>query len=207
VTIEHTDENDPPLQEGSSLSAIPARDDSETQYPDDAPKEETPPKPGEEGKPPAEPATPPEDYKLTMPDGVMMDTVLLNDAAPVLREAGISRDQAQKMVPLVAKVQERLYEQQSNEFADVVADWSRKTANDPQIGRGNLKETQRLAGVALDAAGARKDGEARDLLERSGLNNHPAILRMLRFFGQHFDKPRAQPSGPRDRAQENYPDD
>jgi hypothetical protein len=155
----------------------------------------------------------PEDYAgLRMPEGTTMDVILLNDAAPVLREAGVNRDQLQKLLPVVTKVQERVLEDQNNEWAAIRAQWARETHADREIGGANFKETRRLAAIALEAGGAKSmNHPIRELLNESGLGNNRAFLRVFRNIGKVIEKYRRNESvathgKPKSREQILYPD-
>jgi hypothetical protein len=199
---------EPGLIASQSLTTPPAADPAADLYPDDLPPEQDDAANPEGADDQAKPEAASHDYDLTMPDGVALDTALLSTAAPLLRDAGVSRDQAQKLVPIVMQVQERYIRQQYDEFELAKAEWARATSNDPNIGRGNFKETRRLVDVALNAAGAGPKSEFSQLLAESGLNNHPAVLRVLRFFGQQIEAKgtKARPRG-QSAAERLYPDD
>lgn len=116
---------------------------------------------------------------------VPLDPALVEAATPVFKEAGLSQDQANKLLPLVPQVHERFYRQQLDAFDAMKADWARDLKADPEIGGKNLQETTRLAGVVLKAGGADSgDHEVRQLLNQSGLGNHPAMARFFRTLGK-----------------------
>lgn len=152
-----------------------------------------------------------EAYNLSLPEGVQLDAELLATATPVLKDIGLTNEQANKLVPLVTQVQERIYSQQQDEFAVVRTSWARATKQDPEIGGAKLAETQRLVGVALKAGGAaHKTHEFRELMNESGLGDHPAALRLFRRLGQIIEgqerRDAAARRGPRSREQILYGD-
>lgn len=173
---------------------------------------------------------PPEAYdiKLTLKgeDGkdadVPIDAALLEAATPVFKEAGLSNDQAQKLAPLVLKVQERMVEQQNDAFAATRADWAKETTNDPDIGGKHLKETKALAAKALDhfvgpAVTKGEDGKEvknpfRQLLDDTGLGDHPDMVRAFRKIGAAISEdgtfPRSEAKAVKQSREEVlYPDD
>jgi hypothetical protein len=140
--------------------------------------------PAEQEAPQPDPIPQQDVYDLQMPEGVQLDREMLSSAMPVFQDAGISRDQAQKLVPLVTQVQQRIYAQQNDEFAAVRLEWAKAAKADTEIGGANFKETGRLVGVALKAGGAGdKTHELRELMNESGLGNHPTVLRVFRKLG------------------------
>lgn len=182
----------------------------EVRYPDDVPKSEGEQKPeGEQKDQPSEVTA--GGYRVlpeTLPEGYSVDPVLLNEAAPVFRSLGLTNDQANRLMPLAIKVQERLVEQHNDEFDVLKADWARQARNDPRLGGANWKQTERLLSVALDAAGAGKGSEFRNLMDESGLGNHPAVIRAFRKIGEALSR-KGTSGAPfkKDTAQILYPDD
>lgn len=141
----------------------------------------------------------PEKYELnvTVKDAegrdqaVEIDPVLLEAATPILKDLGLNNEQANKVAALVPRVQERILQQQADEFTATKADWAKQLKADPELGGRNWKETETLVAKALDryAGGAEKnaDGtyksEFRQLLVDSGFANHPEAARLLRAVG------------------------
>jgi hypothetical protein len=169
------------------------------------------------------------DLKLTVdgqdgkPAEVAIDTALLDVATPTFKELGLTNEQAQKVAGLVPKVQERLLQQQNDTFAETRTAWAKQAAEDPEIGGKNWKSTQNLAAKALDhfvgpavtkdAKGNEVKNDFRQLLDDTGLGNHPAMIRFCRKVGEGLaeDGTLARGSeGPRqkvDRLAALYPDD
>lgn len=143
---------------------------------------------------------PPEAYDLKVTtageDGaeveVPIDTELLAEATPVLKEIGLTNDQANKLAPLVVKVQERVLKAQADDFTALKAGWAKQVQDDPEIGGKNWAETEALAAKALDTFGApsvkdadgNETNEFRALLNETGLGNHPVLVRMFRQIGE-----------------------
>jgi hypothetical protein len=163
------------------------------------------------------------DLKLTVPgkddDGkdietqIEMDKVLLDKATPVLKELGLSNDKANKLAPLVLDVQARMAEQQAEDHKAMTAQWARDAEKDPEIGGKKWSETQALAAKALDHYGAPKGSEFRQLLDDTGLGNHPTMIAMFRKVGASIaedtklERDTTNPQGKKDRLETLYPDD
>lgn len=144
----------------------------------------------------------PENYelKVTVKDAegkdaeIEIDTELLAEATPVLKEVGLSNEAANKLAPFVVKAQERFAQRQADEFATVKADWAKAAQSDPEIGGQNWKASTSLAAKALDhfvgpvstkdEAGNDVPNEFRTLLNESGLGNHPSMIRAFRKIGE-----------------------
>jgi hypothetical protein len=181
---------------------------AEILYPDDVPGAEKAKAEGTEQAQEAKPDTPAvAEYQLKMPDGVQLDQELLGEATPVLREIGLTNEQANKLVPLVGRVQERLFQQQHDEFGAMKADWAKQVKADPNIGGKNWPETERLCAIAMNAGGAPKGSEFRELLDESGLGNHPAVIRLFRSLGHQLAAKGKGGGRQRSRTEILYPND
>lgn len=180
----------------------------------------------------AEPEKKPEvpetyDLKLTVKaeDGTEseapLDTALVEVATPVLKEAGLTNDQANRLISLVPQIQERMIQQQNDAFAETRAEWAKAAQSDEEIGGKNWKASISLAAKALDHFGApsqkNEAGEEtnafRKLLNETGLGEHPDMIRMFRKIGEAVAEDGTFPRSEGTRAvkkspEENlYPDD
>ena len=174
------------------------------------------------------PDGPPEAYELKVTakgeDGsdveIELDPVLMEAATPVMKEIGLTNEQANKLAPLAVKVQEQMLKAQADNFAAMKSDWAKEAKADPEIGGKNWTETESFAAKALDTFGAAsaKDAEGNEtnefrlLLNESGLGNHPVMLKMFRRIGEKlgedstFARSEAAPSK-KSREEILYPDD
>ena len=129
----------------------------------------------------------PERYELAL-EGMTLDTHLLQSADPVLRELGLSNDQAGKLLPLAQSVMQRTQESLLNHFADAAAAqkraWAEEFAADPEIGGARRAESEHLAARGLDALGFSEGHPFRQALADSGFGNHPDMIRAFRRLGQ-----------------------
>lgn len=152
---------------------------------------------------------------------VEIDTKLLTDVTPLLKEAGVTQGNLAKLAPAVIKVQEQLYASLNDDHAAMKADWEKTARADKDIGGNKMDETLALAARALDSFGAKsvkdKDGnetnEFRALLNDTGLGNHPVLLKMFREIGKlvgedgDLIRPDVSPAGKQDRLEILYPND
>lgn len=133
----------------------------------------------------------PEKYEISLTvkgeDGsdqaVEIDPALLETATPVLKDLGLTNDQANKVASLVPQVQQRFMQQQADDFAATKTQWAKEASEDSEIGGKNWKQTQTLAAKALDHFGAPADSDFRKLLNETGLGNHPVMIKMFRNVG------------------------
>lgn len=137
---------------------------------------------------------PPETYELSLPGGVELDAALLDEATPVLKELGLSNEAANKLVPIVGKVQERILTAQADEFAATAAQWAKDAKADPEIGGRNWDVTVQNAARVMDhyigpKVTTNEKGEEvpngfRQLLDDTRLGNHPELIRAFARIGK-----------------------
>lgn len=131
----------------------------------------------------------PEKYELTPPEGFeAIDAALMGEAEPVLRELNLSNEQAQKLVPLVGKAIQDAVAKANDAGAQQVADlrkgWADAFDADPEIGGANRKATEAAAAKAFDHYGLKPGEGLRQLLDESGLGNHPDMIRFVARVGR-----------------------
>lgn len=137
------------------------------------------PAPAPAPAPSPEPAAPqgaPETYaSFTVPDGASMDDVGLKAFGEFAKGQNMTQEAAQamldKLAPAVAK-------QQAERLAAMRQEWQTTLKADPELGK---PENQATVKEALTKFG---DAELTDLLEGSGLIDHPAIARAFLKAGR-----------------------
>lgn len=144
---------------------------------------------GEDGAP----AGAPEKYEMTAPEGSTFDTASFEAVEPVLRELGLTNDQAQKLVngyaeKIVPALMERANGAVLQQAADTRREWADAFAADPEIGGANKDRTIADAARAFDHYGLKKGEGIRQLLDESGLGNHPDMIRFVARVGRDLDE-------------------
>lgn len=175
-------------------------------------------KPGEskEGDPkPAAEHVVPEAYELSV-EGVELDPKAIEEATPFFKEAGLSNDQANKIMPAAAKFRDSVAEQTLQQLVDQgaqqKADWAEAMKSDAEIGGAKLDETLHLAAKGLDALGYPEGSDFRKVLTETGFGNHPEMARIMRRVGEMvsedgFPRPGATPATPLSVEKRMYPND
>jgi hypothetical protein len=129
----------------------------------------------------------PEAYELKAPEGQELDTEALAAAEPVFRDLNLTNEQAQKLTDaytqILPKVVERMQAQQSTMIADQRKAWADEAKADPEIGGKNWDASIASSAKALDRLGAPAGSPFRQLLNDSGLGNHPEMIRMFAKIG------------------------
>ncbi|MEC5161716.1 MULTISPECIES: hypothetical protein [unclassified Janthinobacterium] len=172
--------NTPTTDAAATVAATPPAVAAPEQHaPADAPTDAPADKPAEDAAPKAaDKPTAPEKYEFKAVDGAEFDPAVLGEFEGVAKELGLSQDAAQnvldKMGPQIAKAQLARIEQAKTQWAD-----SAKT--DKEFGGEKFAENLSVAKKALDAFGT---PALTQLLNDSGLGNHPEVIRMLYKAGQ-----------------------
>lgn len=146
------------------------------------------------------PEKPPEvKYEIKSPEIGDINPVVLETYTKAAQELNLSQDAAQKMLDRLAPV---MQEQVSQQVQEVRAEWMNSSKTDKEFGGEKLQENLSVAKKALDTFGS---PELRQLLDSSGLGNHPEIIRAFYRAGKSISEDRfvagSQPSagstGPR----------
>lgn len=119
----------------------------------------------------------PEAYKFQMPEGVELDTAAADEFTVVAKELKLTAEQAQKVADVGAKMAQR----QAEAHAKLVETWTEAVKTDKEIGGDALPENLAVARKALDTFGT---PELKDLLNASGLGNHPAVIKAFYKAGK-----------------------
>jgi hypothetical protein len=120
----------------------------------------------------------PEAYEeFTMPEGIELDATISDEFKGVAKELNLSQDQAQKVVDLAAQMRQRDVET----IIETRQSWIDETKADKEIGGDKLEATLSVAKRALDAHGSPQFIE---LLNQSGLGNHPEVVRFMAKVGR-----------------------
>lgn len=129
----------------------------------------------------------PERYDLAL-GGMAMDAGLMAEAEPVLRELGLSNDEAGRFMPLAQSLIDRTADRTLQDLIDAGAqqrrEWLDAYRADPEIGGGRTRETEHLAARGLDALGFTAGHPFRAALSESGFGNHPDMIRAFRKIGE-----------------------
>lgn len=137
-------------------------------------------KPKEEGK--DQPQGAPEAYTdFTLPDGMEMDATVLGEFTGLAKELNISQESAQKLIDLQTKIATQQAEQYQAAVLKQGEQWAAAVKNDPELGGENYDKSVASAVKVIQAFG---DDGLRDLLNNSGLGNHPALFKFCHRLSQ-----------------------
>lgn len=113
-------------------------------------------------------------YEIVPQEGVEVDKTQLADFTAFANELKIPKEKAEAFSHQFAKKQLEAVQNQ-------IADWRSKTEADKELGGANYAENVGIAKKALEKFG----GDAvLDVLEKTGLGNHPEIIRWAYRVGK-----------------------
>lgn len=141
----------------------------------------------------------PEAYELTFSEGFVADTATLEAATPILKDLGLTNEQAQSLVPVLEAHTTNVLNAAQQAQAELInaerANWLTSAKADPEIGGEKWDDTIVSAAKALDMVGFGKDSEFRKFLNESGLGNHPEMIRAFARFGTRVSEDNEFPRG------------
>jgi hypothetical protein len=111
---------------------------------------------------------------IEMPEGVTLDEGVTGKLGEVCRKLDLSQAAFSSIVKEMTPV---LQERQAKQLAQVKAAFLRDLASDPELGGANRKTTMQKANRAYAKF---VDADTRKLLEASGLNCHPGMVRLFK---------------------------
>lgn len=119
----------------------------------------------------------PESYDLQMPEGVQLDTAAAEEFKGIAKEYGLSQEQAQKVADIGAKMVQR----QTEAHQAQVQSWVDAVKTDKEIGGDKLNENLAVARKTIDTFGS---PELKQMLNVTGIGNHPEIVKMAYKIGK-----------------------
>ena len=122
-------------------------------------------------------ATVPEKYDFSMPEGVDLDTAAADEFSAIAKDLKLTQEQAQKVADVGAKMAQRQQEQHQA----TVQQWVESVKTDKEIGGDKLEENLSVARKAMDTYGT---PELKDVLNATGLGNHPAFVKLFYKVGK-----------------------
>ena len=138
----------------------------------------------------------PEKYEWAAPEGVTLDESIMGSLSEVAKELNLPQAAAQKLVDKIAPV---MAQRQVEQFEALRTEWRQASSSDQEFGGAKLTENMAVAKKALDAFGT---PEFRQLLEQTGMGNHPEVIRTFYRAGKAISEDSlvsgSAPKAPRD---------
>jgi len=118
----------------------------------------------------------PETYEFNLPEGRELDNGLVEKFTPVLKELKIGQEGAQKLAELL--VADQAAKEQT--YREITEGWKQDTIK--ELG----SDYQAKLGVAAKFIDRFGNDQVRQVLNDTGLGNHPEVVKMFINAGKHF---------------------
>lgn len=135
-------------------------------------------------------AAAPEVYELKASDGLELEGPALAEFTTIAKELKLSAADAQRLTDVALGVQRR----QAEAFATQIQDWVTQSKADKEFGGDAFDASLATAKKALDTFGS---PELTELLDGTGMGNHPSVIRFFVKLGKEISENRFVASGSR----------
>lgn len=118
---------------------------------------------------------------FTIADGVQMDADVLNDFKGLAKEFGLTQEGAQKLIDLQTALVAKQEQQYQAQLAEQAQQWQASLKSDKDFGGDRYDQSVQTAVKAVEQFGS---PELRQLLNDSGLGNHPELVKFCHRIGK-----------------------
>lgn len=128
------------------------------------------------------------DYSnVELPEGLQLDKELTDEFSNVAKEFNLSQSKADKFMTVGVKLAQKLQDKFEVAFKEAkenqIKSYSTLLNTDEEIGGANLKQSLNDANIAYEAFVSQ---EAAEILAETGLNKHPAIVKVFMKIGKEL---------------------
>jgi hypothetical protein len=151
----------------------------------------------------------PEKYEaFEAPEGFAFNPEKLEQATSIFKELGLSQEKAQKLIAFEINRQTEETTNLQRLWETTTKEWREAASNDTELGGANLEASVITAKAGIKAFGS---GEFKDMLEATGVGDHPEMLRFLVNIGKAVQDDKilhgkASNAGDSTQAQKLFPD-
>jgi hypothetical protein len=142
------------------------------------------------GKPAGTEGAAPEAYELKAPDGMELESTALGEFTAIAKELKLSPADAQRLADVAVGLQRR----QAEAHAKTVQDWVAASKGDKEFGGDAFDASLASAKKALETFGS---PELTELLDGTGMGNHPSVIRFFVKLGKEISENRFVSAGSR----------
>lgn len=129
---------------------------------------------------PATDAAPAAPFEYQAPEGVELDQDALGEFKALVHEEKLPAETAKKLADIAVKMAQK----QADSHRTLVEGWAESVKADKEIGGDKLPQTLAVAKKALDLA----PPGMKDLLNSTGMGNHPDVVRWAYAIGQKLSE-------------------
>lgn len=140
----------------------------------------------------------PEKYApFKLPEGQEVDTALLDEFTPTLKELKLDQEAAQKVINFAPRLVQATVEKTTAAILQQVgladhAKWAAQVQNDKELGGEKFAEN---VAVAAKAAQTFASPALLAVLKQTGLGNHPEMVRLFHSIGKQISEDGFVPGG------------
>ena len=128
----------------------------------------------------------PGEYKeFTIPDGMELDKGAMEAFTPIAKELGLTQDQAQKLVDVYSNANADAVATMGSQIDALHQTWIQEVKDDPDLGGAKFDETVATARTFINGYG---DQKLTDVLNETGLGNHPAVVKLFYKLGRSMSE-------------------
>lgn len=131
-------------------------------------------------KPGSEPVAASE-IEIKVPEGVELDSAMLDKFKPLAKEYGLDSAKAQKLVDLYVDGMNAIMEKADAAWGETRKGWLDAVKKDGEIGGAKLAENVAVARKAIEKFGS---PELKKVLNDTGLGSHPEVVRVFFRIGK-----------------------
>lgn len=128
----------------------------------------------------------PESYDFQMPEGFELNSEITEQFTAYAKDLKLPQDKAQAVVDMGVRLVESFQSKQAEAFQQQQATWRNEVTADKEIGGDKLEENLGYAARALDTFAP----DLRQVLNDTGLGNHPAFVRAFVKIGKAISEDR-----------------
>lgn len=121
----------------------------------------------------------PETYEFKAPEGYTIDPKLLETAAPIFKELGLTNDQAQKLVDIQIAREIAAAKGPADSYAATRTEWQNAVKADPEISAAGLDRVKTDIGRVIATLPTDLQGDFRKAMDITGAGDHPAMVKAL----------------------------
>ena len=128
------------------------------------------------------PSVVPDKYDLKLPEGSTLDQKAIEAVSAFAKEKGLSQEAAQAVLEREHALIKGHHEAQMQEWEATKKQWLDASMSDKEFGGDRLKESVEIASRAIKRFDP--TGKMTEMLETSGLGNHPEVIRFMKRIGE-----------------------
>ena len=125
--------------------------------------------------------TPGEYAEFTVPEGQELDKGAMDTFKPIAKELGLTQEQAQKLVDVYSGSTADASKVMMEQIDALHQSWIQEVRDDKELGGVKFDETISTARTFINGYG---DEKLTEVLNESGLGNHPAVVKLFYKLGR-----------------------